>query len=683
MLFFVKNEGIIYGKAKQARQKNVSVICCVIVWIRNSKKGTGMKKRKCIGVFLGQPDLPFQTQLLSAVGRRAFQENCDVAVFSSMVHSGGYLDYQDGEARILELVNFEKLDAVIVAPDTLQLKENFADMVLEFIRQKFRGIKVVIDAEAEGYHSFLCDDRAGILKLVRHLIEEHSCRDIAFMTGPEQHPHSRNRLAGYRQALEDAGIQYDESRVFYGDFWYYEGERVVQELAASEKGMPQAIACASDIMAISVCEALGKRGLRVPEDVLVTGFDCDGNGISREHFITSSVRDIDLAAEKAVCYIMEQLGEAGCQPEKHKESGLLLTHSCGCQRKQAGHAAETGGLPDVGFFSLYNFMTEKLISVKDLKECIWSIDWYADQIGEYDRMYLCLCTDWNREEKGEDFAGFSDRLILALDKKRGNDEKHEERVNFERIFSREEMLPALWEDREQPKIFYFNVLHFGKHCFGYIVLEYDGSEYVYDKRYPFWVRNVNNALESLRRLYAVQDMYKAAEQKAITDIMTGLYNRNGYNIFLGEVVEQLGEDEKLLFMLFDNNGLKYINDTYGHVAGDEVICFSTKILAQRYFGEGITELNFRIGGDEYVKLAYGRITDEMVQECVESIRRQLKEANEEKSRPYPIYLALGYRLYSKSEIESKDQIMKEADARMYENKLALKKVSGFHPERKA
>ncbi len=642
-----------------------------------------MQNRKTIGVFIGRPDELFQTKFLRAVGREAFQNDMDVLVFSSMLRTGGYAEYQAGETRIMELVNFNLLDAVILVPDSLQMLPDYAQQIAGHIRDNFDGVRVSIDLEMPGYEMFACDDVEGICEIVSHLIEVHGCTDIAFMTGPKEHPHSQNRLAGYQKAMEKAGLSVDEERIFYGDFWYDEGERVVEELLNSKKGLAQAVACGSDTMAVSVCYALQKREIRVPEDVLVTGFDCEVAEGREDAFITSAVRGIDMAAAKAVRYISEKLDAKGQKYPLRKKSDLRLYQSCSCGRRYRFENVLQDKRED-DFFALYNFMQERLLMAKTLEECLWEIDGNAKHAGSYDKMYVCLNPDWSRldDSEPEGRAAFQEHMILALDTVCVQDKKEDGRLNLHRIFDTKDMLPAYRAGRQEPKMFYFNMLHFGCHSFGYIVLEYSGKECVFGKHYPFWVRKVNAALESLRRVYAVNELYEAAQRKAVTDVMTGLYNRNGYNVLAPGLVEGLAEDEKLLFVLCDNNGLKYINDTYGHIAGDDVIRLSAGILVGSRFGKGVRELNFRIGGDEYVKLVAGRFTMGSVKACVEKIRSQVEAANASRERGYPVYLAVGYRVYGKAQISSLDQIMTEVDALMYRDKQRIKKASGFDPVRK-
>lgn len=652
-----------------------------------------MERRKCIGVFMGQPNLPFQTELLKHIRDNAFTVGCNVAVFSAMIYTGGYPFFQDGESQNVSLANFDSMDAVIVVPDTLQADENDGKRVMEYIKQNFHGPCVALDMEAEGFKQYFCDDTDSVDYVVSHLIEEHHCTDIAFMTGFENHPHSISRLEGYYQALKRHNLPIDESRVFYGDFWYNEGERVVNTLLNSSKGLPQAIACANDAMAVSVYKALEEKGYRIPEDILLTGFDHAGNASSGDYPITSAMRNIGEVADLAMRYIFKQWGLKEL-PEFKSEERLVINKSCGCkiEKKQVYQVANANTL--YGFNSCYNFMLEDMISSDDIHACIWKIDWYAsvvaDFLNDFKNLRLCLCDDWNSLSAIEHEGSLSDNMILALDKRdkqpgdRDGDKVKDIRFSVHTVFPRKEYFPGFGSIDDAPEMYYFNVLHFGKNCFGYLVLGYgpENKDHVYDDIYVMWVRKVNAALESLRRQYAVEALHQAAEARAITDTMTGLYNRNGYNKMLSEMIKDIREKEKFAFLFFDNNGLKYINDTYGHVAGDDVICQTAKVISKQFFPSARKELNFRIGGDEYVKLVLGNITGQMARKCIAEIHDALDKINQEGGREYPIYVAGGFQLYTLDTILSPDDIMKFADEQMYINKEILKNKTGFRPTRK-
>jgi len=652
-----------------------------------------MERRKCIGVFLGQPNLPFQSELLKHIRDNAFAVGSNVVVFSAMIYTGGYENFQEGESQNVALANFDTMDAVIILPDTLQASPTDGQEVMDYIRENFDGPKVALDIKADGFQQYFCDDTDSIDYVVSHLIEKHNCTDIAFMTGVEGHPHSISRLNGYYQALNRHHIPIDENRVFYGDFWYNEGERVVEALCNSPKGLPQAIACANDAMAVSVYKALEERGYRIPEDILLTGFDHSGNASSGDYPITSAMRNIGEIAEKAMQYIFTEWGLTDL-PTFEAKQRLVINKSCGCkiEKKQVYQITNANTLD--GFLSIYNFMLEDMISSDDIHACIWKIDWYASEmpkfLNDYSNLRICLCEDWNMLSAAEHEGSFTDQVILALDKrdKQPGDNNHLEvkdiRFMADVLFDRKDYFPGFGSLDIAPEIYYVNVLHFGKNCFGYAMLGYgpECKDHVYFDNYVMWVRKVNAALESLRRQYAVEELYKAAEKRAITDTMTGLYNRNGYNKLLSEMITDIGEDEKFAFLFFDNNGLKYINDTYGHVAGDDVICQTAKVISERYFPEARKEANFRIGGDEYVKLVLGKINGEMAGQCIDRIHEALNKINKEGGREYPIYVAGGFQLYTADTIKSPDDIMKSADEQMYVNKEIVKEQTGFRPKRK-
>lgn len=652
-----------------------------------------MERRKCIGVFLGQPNLPFQAELLKHIKNHAFSVGSNVAVFSAMIYTEAYEAFQEGESQNVSLANFDTMDAVIVVPDTLQASPDDSKNVLEYIRKNFSGPKVVLDMEAEGYQQFFCDDKDSSAYIISHLIEEHNCRDIAYMSGIQGHPHSMIRLDGYYKALKEHHIPIDESRVFFGDFWYNEGERVVEELINSEKKLPQAIACANDAMAVSVYRALENRGIKIPEDILVVGFDHSGNASGGDFPITSVMRNSGEIADLAMNYIFKEWGISNL-PKNHKEECLVINRSCGCKVEKKHEYQIANANIIEGFYSIYNFMLEDMISSDDLHACIWKIDWYASNVAnflnDYSKLRICLCNDWNSLRAKTHEGSFTDQMILALDKQdrhpgdtNENDIK-DIRFQVNTVFDRKDYFPGFGSTEVPPQIYYFNVLHFSKNCFGYIILSYDEhcSDYVYDDTYVMWVRKVSSSLESLRRQYAVEELYIAAEERAITDAMTGLFNRNGYNKMLLEMIHDIKENERFAFLFFDNNGLKFINDTYGHIAGDDVICQTTGIISKTYFPTARKELNFRIGGDEYVKLVLGDITGDMANDCINKIQKELNKINAEGSREYPIYVAGGYQMYTADTIMSPDEIMKSADEQMYVNKKIVKEMTGFRPVRK-
>ncbi len=112
---------------------------------------------------------------------------------------------------------------------------------------------------------------AGGISAIDHLVSCGHTR-IAAIGGPESYLCSRARIDGYRSALERAGLRYDPAIVRNGDFYHEGGFLSAAELLDS-RDRPTAIFAGSDQQALGVYEAARQRGLRIPQDLSVVGFD--------------------------------------------------------------------------------------------------------------------------------------------------------------------------------------------------------------------------------------------------------------------------------------------------------------------------------------------------------------------------------------------------------------------------
>jgi LacI family transcriptional regulator len=119
--------------------------------------------------------------------------------------------------------------------------------------------------------SFLPDEAAGG-RAATELALAHGHRHIAFITGLPGAWAARERLSGYRSALRDAGIAYDDELVLAGNFRADSGYELTGRLLAG-RTRPTAIVCGNDLMALGAYLALKESGLRIPDDISVVGYD--------------------------------------------------------------------------------------------------------------------------------------------------------------------------------------------------------------------------------------------------------------------------------------------------------------------------------------------------------------------------------------------------------------------------
>ncbi|MEW6417734.1 MAG: diguanylate cyclase [Nitrospirota bacterium] len=174
-----------------------------------------------------------------------------------------------------------------------------------------------------------------------------------------------------------------------------------------------------------------------------------------------------------------------------------------------------------------------------------------------------------------------------------------------------------------------------------------------------------NFITRLASLYGIALQRKRMEEKLLYvgthDTLTGLYNRT----YFEEETNRLerGRQFPISILMVDVNGLKAVNDSQGHGAGDELLRRTAQILL---ISVRVEDMVARIGGDEFAVLLTGTGIS-AAEKAVERVRKNLKAHNCKYNRP-PLSLSLGVATGEKG--SSLDEVLKEADKNMYQDKLS-------------
>lgn len=170
------------------------------------------------------------------------------------------------------------------------------------------------------------------------------------------------------------------------------------------------------------------------------------------------------------------------------------------------------------------------------------------------------------------------------------------------------------------------------------------------------------------RIAAEQETSRTFHTLANTDSLTGVRNKHAYSESEAVIDQQIraGELEKLAVVVGDINGLKHVNDTQGHAAGDQLIRDACALICD-CFPRGAV---FRIGGDEFVVVLQGKGYDTMP-EAVRALNRRA----EENLRNNGVVVSIGYSVL-KREDQSLGDVFERADQMMYARKKKLKKMGG-------
>lgn len=256
---------------------------------------------------------------------------------SFFVFPGGRLDKQteDGKLRnkIYSLVNSENIDGLISWASSIS--GGVSQEELESFHQKFDKIPFVTIGQKIGNHPFVgFDAYSGTKALVEHIIKVHGAKKIAFIRAPATHTSANDRYRAYRDALEEAGLETSEKTLVSENFNWDEGESAISQLCDERGLVPgkdfDAVVCSSDMMAFSVESYLKMKGVRIPKDVIICGFnDSPESRFSVPSFSTVHMPHSELGYS-AYEMINELLDEKNDIGDKLLPTYPVIRESCGC-----------------------------------------------------------------------------------------------------------------------------------------------------------------------------------------------------------------------------------------------------------------------------------------------------------------------------------------------------------------
>jgi LacI family transcriptional regulator len=152
------------------------------------------------------------------------------------------------------------------------LAGSVSDDVLEHVSRRIPIVMIAGPRRNDSYDHVAVANAEGMHALTRHVIDDLGVRDPVYLSGAQDIPDDRERYEGFRAALTESDIDPDALPVFHGDFSRQRGREIAAEILAAGPA-PRALMCSNDQAALGAMEVLAARGIRVPEDTIVTGFD--------------------------------------------------------------------------------------------------------------------------------------------------------------------------------------------------------------------------------------------------------------------------------------------------------------------------------------------------------------------------------------------------------------------------
>lgn len=635
------------------------------------KGGFGVKKHK-IAFFAASWDGELLDAIIGGIKKRLDEIGWELHVFISFPAIS--IDDPDnfGNYNTFSLVNYSDYDGYLMSVNVV----NGYEMVKTYHPGLLSGEKpmVALDQCIENFSSLLPDGYSVMFQMVEHLIVKHGCRNFIYVGGAKDHSDNIVRKKAFLDALEKHNIPIEPSHI--RDYWFLDSNGRQAYRDFKELGLhPDAVVCANDAMALGYCQEAELDGLHPPVDFLITGYDNDDNAKSFYPMISSVEKKAEKLGYEGCCMLLDEIaGGKGGRESKYVPE-LVLRGSCGCY---SGDEREQMDVYQVhqkmymlkkeltGFYDKINNIRQNLAlaTTEDLFKyhladvlCPLDIGGYAMCINQ-DVYYSTAPPEinWN--------GGFCNTQCVvagARGKKRQDDKTM--------LMDTSELYPEFLSfDDDKSHVYCFYAIQSGGIGYGYFVMA-DASNQLRKRFMLHMTGAINGAYANLRNLLNLEKLNKWLDNAYTVDAMTGLYNRFGYMRDGFEMFEKAKlEGTAVIVMFMDMDRLKYINDTFGHSAGDEALIEYSAIL-KKCAGED--KMAVRYGGDEF--LIIGPVKDQTDADAfVEYVLAETQKANEQRNKPYNVEGSIGYILSDPAAGKALDDYVKEADKIMYEVKKKRK-----------
>lgn len=664
----------------------------------------------------------WSSEILVAYGYGAVKAfnaiNADLYIFTCYPTYIDEPEIKQGELNIFTLPDLSDFDGALILGNSLDFEGVFEDIV---DRCHKADIPVVVTGRKHEYAYYVgSENYTGAYNLALHLLEEHHVKRPFFVAGMMDNPDSNTRLQALKDALSHKGRTLPEEDIFesrwepslaynkifdmYGngndipvsesffamapsmarmiispDFAGCDNEGDEMKVRHGDLSkLPDAIICANDGLAMMAAKSLEQCGVKVPEDVIVTGFD---NGYYAQIYspsissVNQRFYDIGILSAKTLIDIWD--GKV-CEKEQTIDSRFVPSESCGC-KPGSDYEEERRNLgknkyQDHVAMSLYT--TE----VMNYDSCLINGCAYEDiKSGiksAYERLHVYLGDSFhlvlepayeksiNNPNKKFNIKGYSPVMDAVFSVDKGT-------VSTEHDFDSRKIIPGIHDPQnEENRQYIILPLHEREFNLGYVVYCDDISKLNDYNRILTFAKRLATTLSGFRQNLCLARLNKRLLELTETDALTHVMNRTAFDAKEKEynVKIRVSEDCEFAVAMFDVNNLKKINDEYGHDAGDEYIIGCCHLVCKTFKCSPV----YRIGGDEFVVVLDG----EDYLNCdvlLAGLRKKVDELSRSDIPEFKRFsVASGIAKYDPKTDKSEEDVFRRADELMYENKAFMK-----------
>jgi LacI family transcriptional regulator len=296
---------------------------------RASHLGRALANRRHDSLGIVTPGLagPYFPHVVEGFGNEALAARMSLIVLSThLLH--------EADEQVLGLA--DRTDGLAIMGGTL------SSALLRRLRSFDIPLVLVAQPQVDDLPTVRVDNWIGTKALVHHLIHDHGYRELAFVGTVAGNPDASERWQAFREAHLEAGVEPPPVPI-PAPFSRNAGNRVVAYLRSLDH-LPDALVCGNDEIAVGVMNALAANGLRVPDDIAVTGWDDNNFATLVTPALTTvhqSTNDLGAVAARLLVQLINQ--EDLTATEVILPSQLVVRGSCGCPTPSANPVTNSPG----------------------------------------------------------------------------------------------------------------------------------------------------------------------------------------------------------------------------------------------------------------------------------------------------------------------------------------------------
>ena len=485
-----------------------------------------------------------------------------------------------------------------------------------------------------------------------------------------------------KKVMKKHSLVLEKKDILYGDYTFYSAENAITEYMEKYGKDFDAVVCVTDELAYGVISGLRKNGLSVPEDVMVTGFDNTSSTRSSNPTLSSVDQNVPLQGELCAKILCDRILGKKVDLITGVDTFCTRRQSCGCVKKTGGintYIDEKNNI--VKENSVLNFdPTLKFLAVQ---EQVQKVQYHVNRLQgnlNLDELTLNLRDDFSSLGIKKAAICLFDNPMKQTAKKLGippkkarvyfafNEEEQTLNYNPDAFFDCEKsLLPDYFTDFLSGNNTVMSLYH-GEFLYGYLVVRLgDYEAFIYTLLCSVIAKSICSAFEVSRRQAENLSLAKTNSDLSVlllTDELTGIFNRRGFmKIARKELSAAVAAGKKGLVVYGDIDGLKKINDTYGHDAGDRAILAEVELLKKAFRK---ADTIGRLGGDEFAILSIS-LTVPVFEKLKSRMNNLCKEWNRNSNEQFTLSISLGAVEFSEEKSDL-SKLLRLADVEQYEEK---------------